>query len=233
MTDHAADGAADGAAAPPRAAPRIADWHFDPVSPYAYLQFLQMDQLPADVEVRFRPTLFAGLLNHWGQLGPAEIPAKKIATFQLCRWRAGKMGVPFAPPPRHPFNPLALLRLCIALGETREAAGAVLTHVWGEGRDGQAEEAIDALAARLGAPDWREMVSRRDVKDRLRANVDEATAKGVFGVPSFVIEGRVFWGDDMFGLMLDWLEDPAAMDEAEWRAAEAMPVAAVRPRPGL
>ena len=208
-----------------------ADWHFDPVSPYAWLQFLQLDLLPPDLELRFRPTLFAGLLNHWGQLGPAEIPAKKIATFQLCRWRAQRMDAPFRSPPRHPFNPLALLRLCIALGETREAAGAVLSHVWGEGRDGQAEADLDALANRLGAPDWREMTQQQAVKDRLRRNGDDAIAAGVFGVPSFVIEGRVFWGDDMFGLMLDWLDDPSVLEDEESRRAESMPVAAVRPRP--
>ena len=59
---------------------RTALWHFDFVSPYAYLQFRQLDRLPDDLEVLFRPVLFAGLLDHWKQLGPAEIPAKKAST---------------------------------------------------------------------------------------------------------------------------------------------------------
>ena len=67
---------------------RQADWFFDYISPYAYLQFHQLRALPKDVEVTLRPVLFAGLLNAWGQLGPAEIPAKKAHTFLLCQWRA-------------------------------------------------------------------------------------------------------------------------------------------------
>ena len=93
-----------------RDAVRRAEWFFDFISPYAYLQFHQLRRLPDDIDVRFRPVLFAGLLNHWGQLGPAEILAKKRHTFLLTRWRAQKLGLPFRPPPRHPFNPLTLLR---------------------------------------------------------------------------------------------------------------------------
>ena len=84
--------------------PRTADWYFDYLSPYAYLQFESFARLPDDLEVTLKPVLFAGLLGYWDNLGPAEIPAKRRQTYRYCHWLAGKRGVPFKAPPRHPFN---------------------------------------------------------------------------------------------------------------------------------
>lgn len=209
---------------------REAIWYFDVISPYAYLQFHQLKKLPDEFAVTLKPVLFAGLLDHWGQLGPAEIPQKKTHTMLVTRWRAGRMGLPFKPPPRHPFNPLALLRLAIALGAGREAVGAIFDHVWGRGQDGQAPESLAALAERLGVSDLATLISDATVKDALRANTEEAIANGVFGVPSFLIEGRVFWGEDMFELMLAWLRDPGVLDDPEITRILTLPSAAERPR---
>lgn len=209
---------------------RRALWHFDFVSPYAYLQFRQLDRLPDDVALVFRPVLFAGILAHWKQLGPAEIPGKKASTFLLTRWRAQKRGVPFRAPPRMPFNPLTLLRLAIALGGGRDIVATIFDHVWAEGRDGQAPESIAALAEKLGVDDVPALIDDPAVKATLRANTEAAIAAGVFGVPSFEIDGHVFWGDDMFELMLEWLDDPALLDDAETRRIMTLAPAAERRR---
>ena len=208
---------------------RQTDWYFDYVSPYAYLQFHRMSRLPADVEVQFRPVLFAGLLNHWGQLGPAEIPAKKAHTFLLSRWRADKIRLPFRAPPRHPFNPLAVLRLTIALGSTREAVGAVFDHIWGEGEDGQEEGSLSRLAAKVGVADVAAAIGAQNIKNQLRANTEEAAAAGVYGVPTFKFQDRLFWGDDMFEMMLEWLDDPSLLEAPEAKRIEDLPPAAERP----
>ena len=209
---------------------RQADWFFDFISPYAYLQFHQLHRLPPDVEVQFRPVLFAGLLNHWGQLGPAEIHAKKQHTFLLCRWRAGKMGLPFKAPPRHPFNPLGLLRMAIANGADQATAGAIFDHIWAEGQDGQDPESLTTLASTLGISDIQAATSDPAVKDTLRANTEAAVANGVYGVPTFLIEGQTFWGDDMLDMMLEWLADPAFMNDPESQRIMALPPAAERKR---
>ncbi len=209
---------------------RTADWYFDFISPYAYLQFQRLEQLPAGLDLRLRPVLFAGLLDHWGQLGPAEIPQKKVHTLLLTRRRAQAMGVPFVPPPRHPFNPLPLLRLALALGSERAAVRAIFHHIWGEGRDGQTPESLNDLAAKLGVDDLAAATGVDAVKAQLRTNTEEAAARGVFGVPSFVIEDRVFWGDDSFELMLEWLENPSVLDDAEIQRILTLAPAAERAR---
>ena len=104
---------------------RQANWYFDYVSPYAYLQLECFHRLPADVDVTIKPVLFAGLLGYWDNMGPAEIPAKRRQTYRYCHWQAHKRGIPFKTPPRHPFNPLAVLRLSLALGSDIDAVRAI------------------------------------------------------------------------------------------------------------
>ena len=72
---------------------REIDWFVDYVSPYPYLQLARFDEFPDDVVVRPRPVLFAGLLNHWGHKGPAEIKAKARHLDHYCRWAARKRGL--------------------------------------------------------------------------------------------------------------------------------------------
>ena len=209
---------------------RPAIWYFDFISPYAYLQFHQMSRLPDDVDVVYRPILFAGLLNHWGQLGPAEIPAKKSHTFLLTRWRAQKLGLAFKAPPRHPFNPLTVLRLAIAKGADRATIGTIFEHLWGIGHDGQDPASMAALAAKVGIEDLQAATGEQVVKDTLRRNTEAAVAAGVYGVPSFLIDDTLFWGDDMFDMMLEWLADPTILAHPEAQRIMALEPAAERRR---
>ena len=99
-------------------------WYFDFISPFAYLQWQELARLPESLKISHRPVLFAGLLNHWGHKGPAEIPAKRRHTYRYCRWLAEQRNIPFTLPPAHPFNPLKALRLAVALGEDGQAISA-------------------------------------------------------------------------------------------------------------
>ena len=209
---------------------RRAEWVFDFISPYAYLQFKQLDRLPPDLEVVYTPVLFAGLLNRWGQLGPAEIPGKKRHTFLLCHWRAKKLGIPFNPPPRHPFNPLPYLRLAIALGATQEVCETIFDNLWVSGNDGQDPERLAALAAKLGVEDLAAATGDPQVKETLKRNTENAAERGVFGVPSFIVDGQVFWGNDLFELFLEWLETPAILDDPEVQRILAIEPAVERKR---
>ena len=207
---------------------RQADWYFDFVSPYAYLQLEAFDRLPDDLEVAMKPVLFAGLLGHWEHKGPAEIPAKRRQTYRHCHWLAGKRGIPFKAPPRHPFNPLAVLRLAVALEAEPNAVRAIFRHIWADGHDGQDPESLNALAGTLGIGDLAARIGDPAVKDRLRRNTDEAIARGVFGVPTFVIAGEVFWGQDLTGMMLDYLNDPDLFRRGDLARLRELPIAAER-----
>jgi 2-hydroxychromene-2-carboxylate isomerase len=88
-------------------------FYFDFISPYAYLASTQLDGIAARTQVTIErvPVLFAALLDAHGQKGPAEIPAKRRYTWKDVSRKCHAAGVPIAPPPSHPFNPLLGLRV--------------------------------------------------------------------------------------------------------------------------
>jgi 2-hydroxychromene-2-carboxylate isomerase len=207
---------------------RQISWVFDVVSPFAYLQLHQLPELPQDVRIEFVPVLFAGILNHYGQVGPAEIVPKRRFTYRFTMWRAAKLGIPMRFPPAHPFNPLAALRLIIAAGNTRHAVERVFEAVFAEGRDVSDPEVIGGLAAELGVADPKAALSAPQVKQQLHDNTRRAIEWGVFGVPTLVIDGESFWGHDAFEMALDYLRDPRMFHSPAMRAVDSLPTGASR-----
>jgi 2-hydroxychromene-2-carboxylate isomerase len=205
-------------------------WVFDVISPFAYLAFPRLSQLPPHVRLECVPVLLAGILKHFGQLGPAEIPSKRRFTYRFVLWRARRLGIPMRMPPTHPFNPLAALRLIIAAGSDARAAGTVLDAVFRDGRDASDAEVIADLAGALGVADPQSALSEPAVKERLRTNTDWAISRGVFGVPTLVVGEELFWGHDAVDMAIDYLSRPEAFADAQMRAADALPVGASRAR---
>ncbi len=200
------------------------DWYFDFVSPYSYIGLHRLGELKGDI--RYQPVLFAGLLNHWGQKGPAEIPAKRRWTYRWCAWWAQRLGIPFRFPAAHPFNPLNHLRLAIASGCAPEAIRRIFESIWVSGADAMDPGRFKQLCADLRIDPAR--LSDADIKDSLRACTEEAAARGVFGVPSLVIDAEVFWGADSIEFARAFLADPAVLRNDEMRRLDALPVAAAR-----
>ncbi|MDE2606737.1 MAG: 2-hydroxychromene-2-carboxylate isomerase [Burkholderiales bacterium] len=204
---------------------------FDFISPYAYLAF---ERLPLALEglsyrIDYRPVLFAGLLKHHGQLGPAEIPGKRDWTYRQVPWLAHTHGIPLQLPAAHPFNPLPLLRLALACGSdglvNRHVAETVFRHVWRGGADAVEAQRLEALRAQLQP--------QRDpageaVKAELRVNTDAAIALGLFGVPTCEVDGRLFWGFDGLPLLRAYLAGDPWFASGAWEQAAALPAGAGR-----
>ena len=204
--------------------PVSVDWYFDFVSPYSYIALQRLNELRS--EIVHKPVLFAGLLNHWGQKGPAEIPAKRQWTYRWCTWRAKELGIPFRFPAAHPFNPLPHLRLAIACGCTPDAVKRIFQWVWMSGENASDARRFAALCKELGISADR--LEAQPIKDRLKKNTEEAAQRGVFGVPSFVVDGEVFWGADSLSFANAFLANPAVLRNDEMRRVDSLPIAASR-----
>jgi 2-hydroxychromene-2-carboxylate isomerase len=214
------------------------DWYFDVISPYAYLAFEQLpstlSRITKPVVIHYRPVLFAGLLDHFGQKGPAEIPSKRRFTYEHVLWLAHRFGVAVRTPRHHPFNPLPLLRAILAAGGTdgvtREHVAQAFHYVWQQGHLPDEPE-FAALLSRLNIR--ANALAADGVKAQLRANTDAAIADEVFGVPTAVVRidktpARRFWGFDALPMMVDFIENNALFGSEAMQRAGNLPVGTQR-----
>ncbi|MBM09895.1 MAG: 2-hydroxychromene-2-carboxylate isomerase [Magnetovibrio sp.] len=206
-------------------------WYFDFISPYAYLQSTRLFDLSLQAEIEYVPLLFAGLLNHWGQKGPAEIPSKKKFTFHQCIWRAQRDEIPFRTPPQHPFNPLRALRLCIALGNKLEHIQTIFRCIWVEGNLPDNNDGWKAIQKALNVDDADECVADPLIKAALVENGKNAISTGIFGVPSFRVGKEVFWGDDCGDMVKDYIANPGILEHEDIKRIETLKGSAARSQP--
>lgn len=212
---------------------------FDYLSSNAWLAWTQIHPLAERFgrTVEPVPVLFAALLGRYGQLGPAEVPPKAWWMAKNNLRKAAALGVPLHPPAHHPFNPLLALRvssLPLSDADRRRIIDALFRAVWVDRLHVSEPEVVRSIADRVGLPGHRlvEDASLPEAKERLRRQTDDALAAGVFGVPTVVADGELFFGFDDF----PWLERFLAGDDpldrealAEW--TRGMTASAVRRRP--
>ena len=197
-------------------------FYLDFISPYACLAFEDLPEalIGTSYSVRYVPVLFAGMLKHHGQLGPAEIAPKREWTYRQVLWLAHRRGIPLELPASHPFNPLALLRLALACSPastpgmpSRYTCETIFRHVWRGGGDAVEAQRLQALTAQLSPP---LDPDSETVKAQLRANTAQAIALGVFGVPAFAVDNKLFWGLDALPMLREYLLGGAWFDGPDW-----------------
>lgn len=202
-------------------------FYLDFISPYAYLAF---EHLPEALEgishsVSHKPVLFAGMLKHYGQLGPAEIAPKRDWTYRQVLWLAHKLDIPLQMPFSHPFNPLTLLKLAVtcspeaAPGQpNRFVCETIFRHVWRGGADVADAERLQTLVDQLVT---KHDVQGDGVKSQLKKNTEDAITQGVFGVPTFAVDGKLFWGLDALPMLRAYLMGDPWFD-GSWDAAASV-----------
>jgi 2-hydroxychromene-2-carboxylate isomerase len=202
--------------------------YFDVISPFAYLMLEQIDRLPKDLNIEYRPILLAGLLDHFNHKGPAEIPSKRIFTYRKVLLDADNLGVPLRFPPAHPFNPLSLLRLALLVGNDLDRIRTITRRVWVDGVIPETEAELDDLGAAVGVAEASQAIRHDEVKRQLRQNSQYALENGVFGVPTMVIDGQLFWGADSIDMLTAFLADPDLFQRGEMARISNLPVGIMR-----
>jgi 2-hydroxychromene-2-carboxylate isomerase len=206
-------------------------YHFDFISPYAYLGWQGIHALAErhGRVVEPVPVLFAALLDAHGHKGPAEIAPKRVYIFKNVLRVAHRLGVPLQPPPAHPFNPLLGLRVAalpLPAEDRRRAIDALYAATWGGGEGIDTPEKVVAVLceAALDGPTLVAEAGADDAKGRLREMTDQALRDGVFGVPTVIVDGELFWGHDSFVDIDAFLagEDPVRPEMLErWKGLPA------------
>ena len=200
---------------------------FDFISPYAWLAFASLPQALQGIshEVVYRPVLFGGLLKHHGQLGPAEIPAKRDWTYRQVLWQARALGIELRLPAAHPFNPLGLLRLALACDArglpNRYVCEKIFRHVWCTGLEAADPDRLRALTDELSPlrdPDSPE------VKQQLQEHTASAVSLGEFGVPAWRLGDKQFWGLDALPMVRACMTGDGWFDGPDWQAPQSCAV---------
>ena len=208
------------------------DWYFDFISPFAYLQFSQFKRFENDLSITIHPVVFGALLKHWGQLGPAEIVPKRIFTYRFFKWKADRLGIEYTMPPSHPFNPLPALLSCIAGNSTYEVTKEIFDIIYKQGEQPDQKEGREKLETLLNKyPSEYSELDESALKKILRTNTSRAIEKGVFGVPTFVVDQQIFWGGDSSDMMLDFIKNPELFSSEEMQRVSSMPMGLIRNKP--
>jgi 2-hydroxychromene-2-carboxylate isomerase len=209
-------------------------FYFDFISPYAYLAFEHLPEALKGLSysVSYRPVLFAAMLKHHGQLGPAEIAPKRDWTYRQALWHAHSKGIAMKMPASHPFNPLPLLRLASTCGLpedpgsiNRYVCETIFRHVWQGGAEAADEGRLAALSAQL-AP--QQHLSADEAKAQLKKNTDDAIDLKLFGVPAMEVDGKIFWGFDALPMLREYLLGNAWFDGEDWNGVSKISVGITR-----
>ena len=201
-------------------------FYLDFISPYAYLAFhaLPRSVMGLSYSVTYKPVFLGALLKHNAMLGPAEVPPKRAWVYRQVQWQAQQQGLKLDMPALHPFNPLALLRLAVAVqvqGQpNRYVCETLFRHVWEGGLDAADPVRLAELTERLAPA---RPSGAEDVKAQLKNHADQAIALGVFGVPAIAVDGKVFWGLDSLPMLRSYLEGDAWFTDTHWDGVNTLP----------
>ncbi|MBI4984200.1 MAG: 2-hydroxychromene-2-carboxylate isomerase [Rhodocyclales bacterium] len=190
-------------------------FYFDFSSPYSYLASEKIDELALRYgrKVKWKPLLLGIVFKTTGAVPLTQAPLKGEYSRHDFERSARYLGVPFKLPEKFPVATQAAARAYYWLHDrdcalARQFAHAVFRAFYVEGRDISDTATVLNLAVALGA-DENELsaaLAGQELKDRLKAEVEAAIARGVFGAPYVVIDGEPFWGADRLPQIEQWLE---------------------------
>jgi len=200
------------------------EFWFDFGSPASYLAWYQLPKIAASrgATIGWRPMLLGGVFQATSNRSPVEIPAKgRWMQEDLPRW-AARYGAPYKRNPHFPINTLALMRGAVGLQAKKDPrflkyVETVFRAMWEEERNmGDPAVAGGVLAGAGFSPaEFMALVGDPAVKDRLKAVTQEAIERGVFGAPTFFVDGTMHFGQDR----LDFVADRLAANPDEATAA--------------
>lgn len=188
------------------------EFYFDFGSPATFLGYTQIPKIAerTGAELIWKPMLLGGVFKATGNSSPVLIPAKgKWMNRDLARW-AKRYNTEIRFPAGFPLNTLPLMRG--AVGYLREDEGLfhkyvdmIFRAIWQNEVDVRDQERFAALLTENGFDpgEFLVMIADLEVKEDLMKRTEEAVEKGIFGAPSFIIDGVLHFGQDR----MDWVED--------------------------
>ena len=179
------------------------EFFFDVGSPASYLAWTQLESIAqrTNAKIIWRPMLLGAVFQATGNASPAAVPAKGAYMPKDLKRFSNIYEVPFNFNPFFPLNTMHLMRGATAYLEEPEFQTylvAIFNALWSEQLNMESPEVVAEVLTKAGidVTDFMARISETEVKERLKATTEEAVARGVFGAPSFFVNGEMFFGQD-------------------------------------
>jgi 2-hydroxychromene-2-carboxylate isomerase len=179
------------------------EFFFDVGSPASYLAWTQLESMAqrTNAKIIWRPMLLGAVFQATGNASPAAVPAKGPYMLKDLQRFSNIYGVPFNFNPFFPLNTMHLMRGATAYLEEPEFQtylAAIFNALWSEKLNMESPEVVAEVLTKAGldTTDFMARISKSEVKERLKGTTEEAVARGVFGAPSFFVNGEMFFGQD-------------------------------------
>ncbi len=182
------------------------DFYYDFISPYSYIAHERIKKLK-NIKFNYKPILVGGLHNLGGITAPALIKPKKKFLINDCKMVADKYEINFKFNNKFPINSLRLMRGVISINKDKEMdyINKFFDAYWGSNTDLSDENEINKILKSLQINEniFFKKINNQKIKDKLKDLTQEAFDKDIFGAPTFVINKKIFWGQDRIEYVID------------------------------
>ena len=185
------------------------DLYFDFISPYSYLAHKKIEKLKEKIDINFiyKPVLVGGLHNLQGITAPAFIKPKLKHMLSDCDLIAKKNKSNFIWNSKFPINSLNIMRGYVFINNEYKDLylDVIFNAYWKDNLDTSNEEILKPILekCKINLDEFFDGIKDSKIKDKLKDMTQEAHDKEIFGVPSFVINNKIFWGQDRLEFALD------------------------------
>ena len=178
------------------------EFYFDFVSPYSFISYQQIKRLikHEDIKFKLKPILLGGLHNLHGIKAPAFIPAKAKFMIRDCKMVAKKFDIKFTFNPLFPINSINLMRGFLSINSDKKNTyiDNFFDAYWQDGLNLNEEKIVISLLkkCKINKDDFIKKIKDQKIKNKLKKLTQEAFKKDIFGAPTFVVNKKIFWGQD-------------------------------------
>ena len=185
------------------------DFYFDFISPYSFLAFKKLNSLNKDnkININYKPILLGGLHN-LGKITPPAFNERKLKNMKNdCELIASKNNIDFKWNVRFPLNSLYLMRGYLVVDDNlkKEFFEVCFDAYWKNNEDISDEKNIDIIIKKTGLNKRKFLddIKKDSIKEMLKNLTSDAFEKDIFGAPTFVVNNKIFWGQDRLDYALD------------------------------
>jgi len=183
------------------------DFYFDFISPYTYIAYKKIQSLPADIKINYKPVFLGGLHNLQGITAPAFIKPKLKHMMNDCLLISKKNNFDFKWNSKFPINSLNIMRGYFSISSSNQAKyiETLFDAYWRDDLDISKEEILIPLLeqCKIDKDIFFKTIKDPVIKEKLKDATKNAHKKEIFGAPTFIVNNKIFWGQDRLGFALD------------------------------